>query len=154
MAAPKGNKNHYKHGLSHTRIDNIYKSMVSRCYNKNNSRYKNYGGRGINVCYEWLYDKNIFFKWALENGYKDNLTIDRIDVDRDYCPNNCKWSTYKEQANNKSNNRLLLFNGVNHTISEWSSITGIKSQTIWARLKSGWSVERALSTLPSEKNYH
>ena len=147
MAAPKGNKNHLKHGLSHTRIDNIYKSMISRCYMKNNNRYERYGGRGIKVCDDWLNDKSKFFEWAFSNGYKDGLTIDRIKVDEDYSPNNCRWATQKEQQNNRSNTIHLTVDGVTHTISEWSEITGIKRKTIWNRLNKGYSPKSALKAV-------
>ena len=148
MSAPSGNKNHLKHGLSHTRIDNIYKSMISRCYCKRNNRYARYGKRGVRVCDEWLNDKNAFFEWAFSNGYAEDLTIDRIDVNGNYEPSNCRWVTQKEQQNNRSNNRVIEFNGECHTLGEWSEITGIKLATIWARLKCGWTIERALTTIP------
>ena len=147
MAAPKGNRNHLKHGLSHTRIDNIYKSMISRCYNKNNNRYERYGGRGIKVCEEWLNDKTKFFQWAFSNGYKDGLTIDRIKVDEDYSPCNCRWATQKEQQNNRSNTIHLTVDGVTHTISEWSEITGVKRSTIWIRLNKGYPPKLVLKAV-------
>lgn len=146
MSAPKLNKNHYKHGLSHTRIDNIYKSMVSRCYKSKNIHFDTYGGRGIRVCQEWLEDKTLFFKWAFNNGYRDNLTLDRINVNKGYEPTNCRWITYKEQCNNKRNNRIITFNGTSHTLSEWSDISGIRAATLFNRLKLGWSIERTLTT--------
>lgn len=148
MPAPKGNKNHLKHGLSHTRIDNIYKAMISRCYHRNNNRYDRYGGRGVCVCDAWLEDKTQFFEWAFLNGYSDNLTLDRVEVNGDYSPQNCRWVTQKKQQNNRTNNRNIEFNGVLHTLAEWSEITGITQGTIWARLKSGWTTEKALTTIP------
>ena len=105
IGEPKGNKYHLIHGLSHTRIDNIYKNMKLRCYYPKHNRYKNYGGRGICICDEWLNDKTLFFQWAFANGYSDELTIDRIDVNKGYSPNNCRWVTQKEQQNNRSNNK-------------------------------------------------
>ena len=138
MSAPKNNKNHLTHGLSHTRIDNIYKSMISRCYHKRNNRYERYGARGICVCTEWLEDKTKFFEWAFLNGYADGLTLDRIEVDKDYSPDNCRWATQKEQQNNRSNTIYLTVGDEKHTISEWSEITGIKRGTIWSRLKKGY----------------
>lgn len=144
MAAPIGNANHYIHGLSHTRIDNIYKSMISRCYNKNNSRYNRYGGRGIEVCLEWKNNKNKFFEWAMNNGYSNEFTIDRINTNGNYEPTNCRWATQKEQQNNRSNTIKINAHGITHTISEWSEITNIKRATIWRRLKAGDCPEHAL----------
>lgn len=135
----------YRHGFSHTRIDNIYKSMVSRCNKPKDSSYKRYGARGITVCEEWTKDKTKFFEWAFENGYTDELTIDRIDNSKGYSPANCRWATYKEQANNTRNNHVIDAFGQRHTMTEWSDITGIKVGTIWMRLKKGWDVEMALT---------
>ena len=136
----------YKHGLAHTRIDNIYKSMVDRCKNPHNISFKNYGARGIKVCEEWASDKTKFFEWAFQNGYESTLSIDRIDVTKGYSPQNCRWATLKEQANNKRNSRWITYNGEVHTLAEWSDICGIKIGTLWRRLKAGWSVEKALTT--------
>ena len=133
-----------KHGLAHSRIDNIYKNMIARCYKPNNNRYHRYGARGITVCAEWLEDKTNFFKWALENGYKDDLSIDRIDTNGNYEPSNCKWSTAKEQSNNRLNNRYITIEGKTLTMAQWSDITGVKCGTIHARLKYGWDERRAV----------
>ena len=143
----KEHPNHTTFGFSHTRLDNIYKSMLSRCYIPNNNRYANYGGRGIKVCDEWKNDKTKFFEWAFANGYNEKLTIDRIDVDKDYCPENCRWATYTEQANNKSNSVHVTFNGETHTYAEWGRILNIRARTIYSRIKyHGWSIEKALTT--------
>lgn len=145
MGAPSGNHNHKKHGLSHTRIDNIYKNMMSRCYNPKNNRYKNYGARGIKVCKEWIEDRTKFYEWANQSGYEKGLSIDRIDTNGNYSPNNCRWATNVEQANNRTSNRIITAFGKSLTMMEWSRITGIKAATIHARLKRGWSEERAVS---------
>ena len=151
MAAPKGNKNHLKHGLSHTRIDNIYKSMIDRCNNSKSYNYLNYGARGITVCDEWKKDKTKFFKWAYENNYQSNLTLDRKDNTKGYSPENCRWVTYKVQNNNKRSNKYIEAFGECKTLSQWSESTGIKLGTLWSRLKKGWEIEKALTT-PLKKN--
>lgn len=148
MAAPKGNKNHLKHGMRHTRLYNIWRSMNQRCYNPNTLNFDRYGGRGIEVCEEWRYSFITFRDWAVANGYSDELTIDRKEVNGNYEPSNCRWATVKEQANNKRNSRVIEFNGVSHTLGEWSTITGIRVATIWARLRNGWAVEDALTLIP------
>lgn len=139
-------KGNYRHGMRYTRIYNIWKSMQQRCKNPNSINYKNYGAKGVLVCKEWSDNFEAFRDWAMANGYNDNLTIDRINVNGNYEPENCRWVSYKEQANNKSNNRLVEFKGEIHTLGEWSSITGVKLSTIWARLQRGWSIEKTLTT--------
>lgn len=140
----KEHPNNTKHSGSRTRLYIIWKGIRQRCNNPNCKIYKNYGGRGIKICNEWN-DYNNFKEWAINNGYKENLSIDRIDVNGNYTPENCRWTTSKVQANNKRNNRLLTLNGTTKTMSEWSEETGIKVATIWDRLNKGWSVEKTLS---------
>ena len=136
----------YKHGLSHSRIDVIYKDIIARCYNPNNNRYNIYGARGITICDEWKNNKESFFKWAYDNWYKENLSIDRIDVNKGYSPDNCRWATPKQQANNRSSNRLITINGETHTMAEWGDIKGIGLKNIWNRINSlGWSEEDAVN---------
>ena len=123
-------------------------SLKQRCYDKKNSRYKNYGARGIKVCDEWL-GKNgseNFIRWALQNGYDDDLTIDRIDVNGDYCPENCRWITNKEQASNKTTNVFVFYNGDKKTIREWSLILKVNEDTLYRRKKKGWCDKKIIET--------
>lgn len=135
------------HGMTETRLYRTWCGMKSRCYNPSYKGYKNYGGRGITICSEWLHNFQAFYDWAMANGYADNLQIDRIDVNIGYCPENCRWATTEEQSNNKRTSRILSLNGESHTISECSKITGINSRTIESRVGLyGWSDEKALTT--------
>lgn len=145
MAAPKRNKNHLVHGGTGTRLYFIWKSMRQRCNNPKNKKFPNYGLRGIKICDEWN-DFVTFKKWALTHGYEDHLTLDRKDNDGNYEPSNCRWSTADTQANNRTNNRFIEFNGECHTLGEWSKITGISLRIIWQRLNRGWTVEKTLTT--------
>lgn len=144
-----------KHGYSNKRIHRIYYNMRGRCYNPHIERFKNYGGRGIKICDEWLGENGFknFVKWAMSNGYDDSLSIDRIDVNGNYEPSNCRWITMEMQYNNKSNSHFITFNGETRTLQEWADITGIDRKTISGRIeKCGWSVEKALTTKPRGTN--
>lgn len=127
------------------RLSRIYSMMKQRCYNSKMPNFKYYGARGIAVCDEWQNDSQSFYEWAILNGYKEELTLDRIDNSGNYEPSNCRWVTAKEQSNHRLNNIILSFNGENHTISEWSEITGIKQHVIRNRLIRGWSIENVLT---------
>jgi hypothetical protein len=134
-----------KHNLSNTRLYNTYYNMRSRCYNKNNKEYQHYGGRGIKVCDEWLDSFQSFYDWSMNNGYKDNLTIDRIDNDIGYSPSNCRWVNLSTQQRNKRNNRIITINGITHCITEWCEILNLKLNTVYKRLRYGWTIEKALN---------
>lgn len=140
------------HGMYGTRIYKIWEGMKSRCDNPNNSRYKNYGGRGITYCKEWE-DFCNFEEWALSNGYEDNLTLDRIDVNGNYEPDNCRWITNKEQQNNKRDNIYIPYKGVTKTLAEWSEITGKSYACLTYRYKAGWSAERIIETPIDKKHW-
>ncbi len=150
---PKTNGRYYRHGYSHTRIDHIYKSMVDRCENSKSYNYHKYGANGIHVCEEWKTNKIRFFEWAFSNGYKEDLTLDRIDPARGYSPENCRWVDYITQNNHRKSNRFETIDGVTHTVAEWSRISGIKQGTIQYRLAKGWNPKDAVFKpliLPSE----
>ena len=139
------------HGRSKTRIYSCWCGMKDRCYNTNKKEYKYYGGRGITVCDEWLYDFQAFYEWAVSNGYQDDLTIDRIDVNGNYTPSNCRWSSNIEQANNKRNNRYITYDGQTRTVSELARLYGIKPNTLEVRLRRGWHIEDALKQTKRRK---
>lgn len=124
------------HYGSKERLYQIWKSMLKRCENTNCRSYCNYGERGIKVCNEW-HDYLKFKEWAVQSGYKDNLTIDRIDNNGNYEPTNCRWATLKEQANNRRNNVFIQIGDETHTIAEWSEISGVNKGTIRNRYKRG-----------------
>ena len=120
--------------------------MIWRCYRKEHSSYKYYGGRGIKVCDEWQKFEP-FYQWALNTGYSEKLTLDRIDNEGNYEPSNCRWATPKEQANNRRVNRLVTFNGETKTVTEWAELLGVTHQAMSERLNSKrWTVEDALTT--------
>ena len=133
------------HGETHTRLYNIWANMKARCRNERNPEYKRYGERNIKICEDWLTYSN-FRQWAISNGYNEKLSIDRIDNNGDYCPENCRWTTPKEQANNTRKTRFITIGDKTHSVSEWSRILGIKQSTLNMRLnKYGWSEEKALT---------
>lgn len=139
-----------KHGGKKDRLYNVWIWMKARCNNPKSKFYDRYGGRGIKLCGEWDASYAVFREWALNNGYDPTLkkgacTIERLDNDKGYAPDNCTWATSKAQCNNRSSNHILVWNGVSHTISEWSNITGIRKDTIRRRINIyQWSIERAL----------
>ena len=135
-------KPHITHGLSYHRLYNIYTKMKDRCYKAEDNKYQRYGGRGISVCDEWLSSFQAFYDWAMANGYRDDLTIDRIDNDGNYCPENCRWATPTTQQNNKSTNRHIEYQGEMVTIAEAARLTGIPKSTLWWRVNKGWSADK------------
>lgn len=143
----KGNKEkprNIKHNMTNTRLCRIWYGMRDRCYNKNNLQYYLWGGKGIKICKEWANKKQgfkNFYEWAMKNGYKDNLSIDRIDGNKDYEPSNCRWATAKEQVINTNKTIKITYKGQTHCISDWSKITKIRKSTIYWRYKNNKKVE-------------
>ena len=134
-----------KHGQYGTRLYKIWSNMIQRCINPKNDNYKLYGARGISVCDEWK-DFTSFSKWAIESGYDDSLSIDRIDNMEGYCPGNCRWATPQEQTDNRRVTQYITFNGKKQTVKRWSEETGIPYKKLLWRINRGWSAEKALST--------
>lgn len=139
------------HGKSTTRVYKIWQKIKDRCHNKKNDHFNCYGGRGITVCEEWEKDFMSFYNWAMRHGYRDDLTIDRIDVNGNYCPENCRWSTQKEQTNNTRKNKILEMKGEKHTLKQWSEIKNINYSSLRKRIKLGWGIEKALLTPIKQK---
>lgn len=144
-------KNKSKHNLTGTRIYRIWNSMKQRCYYKNGRNYKNYGAKGITVYKEWKNDFLNFYNWSINNGYKDNLTIDRINVNGNYEPNNCRWVSMKEQENNRTNNRIYIYGNKKYTISQLSNKINIPYNTLLWRINNNWS-ENELSLKANYNN--
>lgn len=124
---------------SDKRLRSIWRGMKERCFRKENISYSLYGGRGITVCEEWVKSFMAFREWALKNGYAENLSIDRTDSNGNYCPENCRWVTAKEQSNNTRRNVFITYKEKTMTVSEWAEITGIKKETLADRKRRGWS---------------
>lgn len=134
------------HGRSETRLYKIWCGVKERTTNPKNPAYKWYGGRGVSMCTEWQ-DFSTFQKWADCNGYGPQLSLDRINNNGNYEPNNCRWATPIQQSNNTRKNNLLTYNGETHTVSEWARLTGIGRSTISNRInRDGWSTAKALTT--------
>ena len=130
------------HGLSKTRLYRIYTGIKNRCFNTNEPSYRHYGGRGIRMCDEWAKDFMSFYTWAIANGYDESLpanqcTIERIDVNGNYCPENCKWIPMRQQGWNKRNTRYVVYNGKKMSVAEASELSGISAKTIYTRLSRG-----------------
>lgn len=132
------------HGLSSHRLYRIHQDMIRRCYNPNNKGYKYYGGRGIKVCDEWR-DFVVFYAWAISHGYEAGLTIERIDNDGDYSPENCRWITQNEQCRNRRSSRLITFRGETKCLMDFTDELGLPYHKIKRRLYRGWSVTDAFT---------
>ena len=137
--------------LHNMKLYPVWKTMNQRCYNPKNNKYRRYGERGIKVCEQWK-ENNIFGfenfnSWALENGYKEGLSIDRIDNNGNYEPSNCRWIDNKTQCRNKNNNIVVEYKGEKHCLKEWCEILNLPYTTIFLRIKRyNFSIERAFET--------
>lgn len=127
----------HKHKMSGTRPYEIWQGIKKRCYNPNDVRYDRYGGRGISMCEEWREDFSAFYTWALENGYADNLTIDRIDNDKGYFPDNCRWADIETQCRNRASNIRIKIGNATKTLTEWCDIFEVDYNTVYARYHRG-----------------
>jgi len=140
--------NNLKHGAKiggkSKRLYNIWIHMKDRCDNENISDWYLYGGRGIKVCVEW-HDYRVFEKWALDNGYNDSLSIDRIDYNGNYCPDNCRWANDYQQARNRRNNKYITINGETKSLAEWVEVYGANYNTVRSRIRYGWDPLKALT---------
>lgn len=153
----KKNGSKIKHGESKERLFNIWYLIKYRCEDESSPAYKNYGGRGIAVCKDWSDEETGYFefkKWALENGYNPQLTIDRIDNDGDYEPSNCRWADNITQGNNKRTNVFIEYDGVRKSISQWADSLGISKKVLYRRIELGWDIERAFTQPVRKQQSH
>lgn len=118
--------------------------MKDRCYNEKNKSYKNYGGRGITICQEWLDDKEKFIKWSLENGYQEHLSIDRINNDGNYEPSNCRWVTISQNNQNRRSCKFYTLNGKTQNLQQWCNEFKVDRAMVDKRLSLGWEFKKAL----------
>lgn len=133
------------HGCTGTRLEGIWKDMNARCYNPRSRFFRRYGGRGIGICKQWRQERAAFFAWALSNGYAPGLSIDRVNNDGDYAPDNCRWATAKEQANNTPRNRFIEHAGRRLTLTQWAELSGIPMKRLWYRISAGWPFSNAIA---------
>ena len=141
------------HGLSKHPLYKEWLSMVRRCHNPNSKAYKYYGARGICVCDEWCNSPKAFFDWAESTGGRpEGMTLDRIDNDGPYSPENCRWASHETQQRNRRANILLTYKGETKCLSEWSNITGINPETLRGRYRAGWTAEEIIETPIGAKN--
>lgn len=141
--------NRTQNKIKNIKLHHVFLAIKQRCYNPKCKVYKNYGGRGIKMAACWADRKTgfkTFEKWAIENGYKVGLTIDRVDNNGDYCPENCRWTTTKEQSNNKRTNHIIELDGIKYTMKQISEKFNIPYDRLRYRLKRGWDVQRAIFT--------
>lgn len=141
----------WRHGISDVRLYSVWGSMKDRCLNPNCLGYSYYGGRGIEVCDKWRDDFKAFYDWAMDNGYQEGLTIDRIDNDGNYCPENCRWVTALENSHNSRACKNVTYNGETKCCREWDRTMGLYRGTVSRRLREGHTVEDAINTPQKHK---
>ena len=142
----QGNLLGLKHGQRHTKLYEVWLTMKQRCSNPKTESYRLYGGEGKSVCDEWLNDFQAFYTWSMAHGYSEGLSIERIDGNKGYSPDNCRWATQIEQANNTRRNHFITYADETHTIAEWARIRNLTYPALMHRIKRGWNVEKALCT--------
>lgn len=141
-------ENLYKHGLYYSSLYHVWEKMKSRCNNPNHINYADYGDRGVRVCEVWSNDFEAFYDWAQTNGYEDGLFLDRKDNSGNYCPENCRWVTRKENNNNKRNNIILTAFGKTQTVAQWAEEIGMNYWTLLRRVKVGRMTPEECVTIP------
>lgn len=131
------------HRMSHTRIHNIWIGMHTRCNNPNHDNYSSYGGRGIKVCSRW----DDFLNFFKDMGdCPENATLERIDLNGNYCPENCRWASKKEQARNRRSNRIIEWNGEKKCLAQWAEDLHLPYKTLFRRITGGWTTKAAFTT--------
>lgn len=140
--------------MNRKRLRRIYDGIKQRCYNPSCDAYPRYGGRGIIMCSEWLNNPQAFYEWAMTNGYRDDLSIDRIDNDKGYSPDNCRWATRKQQQNNLSITIKVEINGVYKSLRQWSEESGIYFNTLYKRYKKGVTGIDLIKEVQLSKSHH
>ena len=154
IAKKRGHDQLFKHGESRVKNNQMYQTWLSmrrRCYDTKCKDYKRYGARGISICNEWA-DYINFREWSLNNGFSPNLTLDRIDYNGNYTPENCRWADNITQANNRSSNHLVTYNGKTFTVTQLSREAGIPPKTFLYRINAGWDIEHAVKTPVDYRN--
>ena len=147
----KGNPTHKQ---CYTRVYRIYAKIKRRCFAEDDPSYPRYGGRGITMCDEWRESFESFANWSYANGYRDDLSIDRIDNNGNYTPDNCRWADSYSQANNKRNNRFISYQGKTQTLANWCKEKNMSYNVVWFRLSQGWTFEDAISKKVTRKGKH
>ena len=128
------------------KLKKVFAHMKERCYNLNDKRYEDWGGRGIQICDEWLSDPETFVRWSIENGYDEGLTIDRVDNNGNYCPENCRWVTKAENNQNRRSSRYYTYNGKTQNLQKWCDEYNASRSMVDKRLQLGWEFDKALLT--------